>query len=611
MPSSKAQLNAIEHGAGPAMVLAGPGSGKTFVLTRRIGRLIETGRADPDQILVISFTRAAADEMRSRFLQSEDLKEDRMRASVTFGTFHAVFFGILKEVGHLSGANVLQDRDKKKMLRNLLKQFGDDQEQSPEALDALAAEISFIKNQQIDPESYEPYSRQKELFLPVFEAYEKTHLKQRLLDFDDMLCCTYRLLNERPDILEIRRRKWSYFLVDEFQDISRLQYKILRLLAAPKNNLFIVGDDDQSIYGFRGASPEIMLGFPTDYPNARIFRLEQNFRSGKRIVKAAKTVISENRARFPKEYQAVRRSEAPLDLREFQNQAHESLYLASEIQKRLKSEMPVNEIAILSRTNRGAAAFANRLAEFNLPYRISGKMPDLFEHWIAKDLFAYLNLSSGRQTRADFLRIMNRPERSLKREGLCDPQFSFRSAERFYADDKTALAQLRKLEADLALLAAFRPYAAVNYIRIGMHYEEFLRNYAKRQHINPEELIEILDEIHESARDCESLMDWFTHIEACRESLKKGQKKENDKENAVNLMTLHASKGLEFSEVFLVDLNEGILPHTRASLASEIEEERRLFYVGMTRAKDVLHLFSVKERNGKTLEASRFLRPLQ
>lgn len=604
MQVSNAQHQAITHGAGPAIVLAGPGSGKTLVITQRVRYLIEAYHVRPQEILVITFTKAAAQEMQSRF---QALSRQR---GVTFGTFHAVFFHILKYAYHYSAANILTEEKKYQILQRLLSESGLHFEDERETLSEIASEISVVKNEQIPLEHYYSKSCPEEVFRGFYRKYEEMHRREGLLDFDDMMTMTYELLTQRADILAAWQRHYRYILVDEFQDINLLQYAILRLLADPERNLFIVGDDDQSIYRFRGAKPEIMLNFPKDYPDAKQIVLDRNFRSVASVIRAAQLVIRENTKRFAKRAVHVRKGQGQIDIREFSGQEHESLYLIKKVQESLAGGIPPNEIAVLYRTNQGARPYAERLMEFNIPFEMRDALPNIYEHWIAKDLFAYLHLARERLDRAEFLQVMNRPKRYIARDAIDAKVISLETLRTYYEDKDWMLDRIDHLELDLRMLKDMAPYAAVNYIRYGMNYEEYLQEYAKARRMKPEELTDILDEIQDGCRPFKTVEAWYEHLTAYKERLLEQRGKKERDPDAITLATLHSAKGLEFQEVFLVDVNEGTIPHRKASMEADLEEERRLFYVGMTRAKDRLHLFYVRERYGKRVDPSVFLEPL-
>lgn len=604
MQVSNAQHQAITHGTGPAIVLAGPGSGKTLVITQRVRYLIEAYHIRPQEILVITFTKAAAREMQSRFQALSG------QGGVTFGTFHAVFFHILKYAYHYSAANILTEERKYQILQRLLSESGLHFEDEKETLLEIVSEISVVKNEQIPLEHYYSKSCPEEVFRVFYRKYEELHRREGLLDFDDMMTMTYELLTQRRDILAAWQRHYRYILVDEFQDINFLQYAILRLLANPERNLFIVGDDDQSIYRFRGAKPEIMLNFRKDYPDAKQIVLDRNFRSVAPVIRAAQLVICENTKRFAKRAVHVRKGQGMVDIREFSGQEHESLYLVKKVQESLADGTPPNEIAVLYRTNQGARPYAERLMEFNIPFEMRDALPNIYEHWIAKDLFAYLHLAREQLDRAEFLQVMNRPKRYIARDAIDAKVISLETLRTYYEDRDWMLDRIDRLELDLRMLKDMAPYAAINYIRYGMHYEEYLQEYAKARRMKPEELTDILDEIQDGCRPFKTVEAWYEHLTAYKERLLEQRGKKERDPDAITLATLHSAKGLEFQEVFLVDVNEGTVPHRKASMEADLEEERRLFYVGMTRAKDQLHLFYVRERYGKQVEPSSFLKPL-
>ncbi len=602
MQISKAQFRAIAHGDGPAMVLAGPGSGKTLVIINRIKYLIEKRNVKPEEILVITFTKAAAGEMRERFARLMGEK----RCRVTFGTFHAVFFQILKYAYHYTAANILRDDQRYQILTELADRQRLEYEDEKEFISGISGEISLVKNEQIPLEHYYSSSCSEEVFRQIYQGYQERLRRSGLIDFDDMLVYCYELLRERTDILAQWQRRFRYILVDEFQDINGLQYQILRLLARPEENLFIVGDDDQSIYRFRGAKPEIMRGFQKDYPRAETVLLDENFRCSGRIVEAAGLVIAENKNRFEKKIRCGNEPGEAVEIRRFAGQEQEANYLVKCIRNARERGYEYNDLAVLTRTNVGGRYAAEKLMEFQIPFRMRDVMPNLYDHWIARDLLAYIRLGMGIRERKDFLQVMNRPNRYISRVCVDEPQVSFERLRTWYEDKPWMVRRLDELEENLHRLSRMSPFAAVNYIRYGMEYESYLKEYAGYHRIKEEELREVADELQESAKNFKTHLQWFEHIEEYKRTLEE-KKNQPVEEDAVTLSTLHGAKGLEFSEVFILDVNEDTIPHRKAALEADIEEERRLFYVGMTRAKRRLHLFYLKERYGKRLEPSRFL----
>ena len=542
MDFNKAQMTALEHRDGPMMVLAGPGSGKTTVITHRIKRLLEAG-VDPSGILVITFTKAAAAEMKERFLRlarEEDEKrrkagkkddhlpkngwslhrpeksqqsaaEARQRAQgagnsleaagsrVSFGTFHSVFYHILKWAYRFPAGNVISGEEKRQYFKKFLNESGMEVEDEAEFISSIINEISYVKGERLDLKYYYSQNCPEEWFKKLYDGYDEMLEQTGKIDFDDMLVMCHELFTERKDILAAWQKKFKYILVDEFQDINLLQYHVVRMLALPENNLFIVGDDDQSIYRFRGAKPEIMLGFEKDFPGTKRVILGTNYRSTKEI-------------------------------------------------------------------------------------------------------------AAGSRKRSDFYRIMNRPNRYFSRDAFDTPTVSFDRLKSFYQDRDWMEDRICDLEADLRTMSRLKPVAAVNYIRKVIGYDDYLRSYAEFRRMKPEELFETADKLAESAAEFETFEEWKEHAARYEEELKKQSLEEiKEAKDRVTLSTMHSAKGLEYPVVFVVDVNEGIVPHHKAGLPADIEEERRLFYVALTRAKDRLHVAAVRERYHRKTDVSRFI----
>lgn len=606
MALSRTQLQAVSHGAGPCITLAGPGSGKTTVITQRVRYLIEKRGILPENILVITFTKAAAMEMRERF--------GRLMGGqylpVTFGTFHAVFFAMLKNAYHYTAANILREEQKVQYLKDIMRELRLEAPDGPEFISGLISEISSVKNDRISLEHYYSSNCPEEVFREVFRRYQGRLATERLLDFDDMLVYTYELLAQRKDIREGWQRRFPYILIDEFQDINQLQYDIVRLLAEPGNNLFIVGDDDQSIYRFRGARPEIMLNFRKDYPEAVMIKLEENYRSTENIIRGAGRIIANNTRRYPKAIHGVKGAGEKIEIHGFLTQAQENRYLVQKVKDHLAGGYQPEDIAVLFRTNTGARSLVSLFMEQRIPFRMKDLLPNIYEHWIAKDLLAYMRLAAGGRGRKDFLRIVNRPNRYIGREYLEQPEITFETLRSACGGKEWMEERVERLEFDLRLLGKMKPYAAVNFIRQGIGYDEYLQEYANYRQMKPEELLEVAGELQEAAKSFASLEEWENHIQEYGEVLKRQAKEQQKDTHAVAFTTLHGSKGLEFPIVFLADANEGNMPYRKAVLDTDIQEERRMFYVGMTRAKEHLHIYYAKEKNGKTLRPSRFVEEL-
>lgn len=605
---NKAQKQAVEHNKGPMMVLAGPGAGKTLVITYRTKTLIEKYGVEPGKILVITFTKAAAEEMKVRFQNIMDGKY----VPVRFGTFHAVFFSILKHAYHYTASNIIRESEKKRILLEIVENMELDIEDLNEFIQDMENEISLVKGEMLSLEHYFPMNCAKDIFQKVYTRYNQALQRRKLIDFDDMLVYCYELLTQRSDILKMWQQQFQYILIDEFQDINKVQYDIIRLLARPNNNLFIVGDDDQSIYRFRGAKPEIMLQFEEVYPSAKKVLLDVNYRSTACIVETASMVIAHNKTRFPKNIRTDNERGQEVAIREFEDLKQQNEKIIEKVREYQKQGMPLSQIAVLFRTNMQPRALIGKFMEYNIPFCVREQIPNIYEHWIAKDIIAYIKLAQGKRDRSLFLKVANRPKRYLSRQIFDTQEISFERLRLFFEDKKWMQERLEQFEDDLSALSHMTPYAAINYIRKAIGYDEFLEEYAQFRHIKVEELYEILDELSDLAKPFQNYKEWFENMEQYALELEKQVKKKKDvqQEDAVAFVTMHGSKGLEYDIVFIVDVNEGIIPHQKAVLEEDIEEERRMFYVAMTRAKKELYIYFAKERFSKEFTMSRFLAEL-
>jgi DNA helicase-2/ATP-dependent DNA helicase PcrA len=608
MQMNPSQQQAVLHKDGPMLVLAGPGSGKTLVITERTKHLIKEYLVPENQILVITFTKAAATEMKERFLAGIGDNQTK----VSFGTFHAVFFTILKSAYHFNASNIVRDEVRYQMLKEVIHRLELEYEDEKEFMSDLFSEISLVKGSQMELSNYYSIHCSDEVFRTIYTDYNNRLKKANLIDFDDMLLLCYQLFTERKDILAVWQNKFQYILIDEFQDINKVQFEIMRMLSSPRNNIFVVGDDDQSIYRFRGAKPEIMLQFPEFYPQCKKLVLNKNYRCSGNIVSSSNRLITHNQKRFPKEISAMKGGGRDISIHNFETLAEENQMLAQEILKLNQEGISLVKMAILVRTNMGSGALLHKLMEYNIPFRMRDSLPNIFEHWITNDLIAYIRIAMGRTERSLYLQIINRPKRYISRECFDTPEVDFEAVKDYYEDKNWMLERLDQLEYDLSILSRMSPYAAINYIRRGVGYEGFLKEYADQRKIKPEELLDILDELQESSREFKTVEEWFLYMEEYKQELKRqAMDNRNNKADSITIATMHSSKGLEFDVVFIVDANEGITPHKKAVLDADLEEERRLFYVAMTRSKDYLYILSAKERYNKVMKYSRFIDELR
>ena len=614
MKLNRGQDEAIKHGNGPCMVLAPPGSGKTLIVTERTRYLIEESEVRPDQILVITFTRYAAREMKERF--------ERLTAGknypVTFGTFHSIFYGILKCAYGIGANNLMSEKESSVLLQEVLDQT--DIESTPEVEDEeelvreLLREVGMVKNGLYHLKDFHSKYLTQDEFAEVFRSYEHQKKELKKFDFDDMLVQCYALFRKKPEILQGWQKRFQYILIDEFQDINRVQYEVIRMLAAPRYNLFVVGDDDQSIYGFRGAKPELMLYMKQEFPALRTISLTVNYRSTEFITGAAARVILHNDTRFYKRVQSFRGRGQNVHVQEVLDEQEEAQYVTEEIQKKLDQGIEPGEIAVLFRTAVQARMISEILSEHRIPFEMRDYVTNFYKHFIVKDMMAYLQLAAGKRDRSLFLTICNRPLRYLARNSMENRQVNFEDLRKFYCDKDWMLDIIDQFDVDVRMMKNMAPYAAIQYIRKKIGYDDFLKEYAEKHQIPWKQLMDVMAELEERSKNFKSYDEWEIHIAKYTQELEEQQAKarkiKGERENKVQLMTIHSAKGLEFEDVFVIHANEGEIPHQKAEKKDEIEEERRLFYVALTRAKNNLCISYITQKNGNSIKPSRFVEEL-
>ncbi|MCI5589845.1 MAG: ATP-dependent helicase [Coprococcus comes] len=614
MKLNRGQDEAIKHGNGPCMVLAPPGSGKTFIVTERTRYLIEESGVRPDQILVITFTRYAAREMKERF--------ERLTAGknypVTFGTFHSIFYGILKCAYGIGANNLMSEKESSVLLQEVLDQT--DIESTPEVEDEeelvreLLREVGMVKNGLCHLKDFHSKYLTQDEFAEVFRSYEHQKKELKKFDFDDMLVQCYALFRKKPEILQGWQKRFQYILIDEFQDINRVQYEVIRMLAAPRYNLFVVGDDDQSIYGFRGAKPELMLYMKQEFPSLRTISLTVNYRSTEFITGAAARVILHNDTRFYKRVQSFRGRGQNVHVQEVLDEQEEAQYVTEEIQKKLDQGIKPGEIAVLFRAAVQARMISEILSEHRIPFEMRDYVTNFYRHFIVKDMMAYLQLAAGKRDRSLFLTICNRPLRYLARNSMENRQVNFEDLRKFYCDKDWMLDIIDQFDVDVRMMKNMAPYAAIQYIRKKIGYDDFLKEYAEKHQISWKQLMDVMAELEERSKNFKSYDEWEIHIAKYTQELEEQQAKarkiKGERENKVQLMTIHSAKGLEFEDVFVIHANEGEIPHQKAEKKDEIEEERRLFYVALTRAKNNLCISYITQKNGNSIKPSRFVEEL-
>ena len=602
---NKAQRSAVTRGEGPLLLLAGPGSGKTFTILQRVFFLLEQG-VSPGRILVVTFTREAQISLKRRFQRecSENLP-------VNIGTFHSVFYYLLRESGAVSpNITFFQEQEKNKLLHQIIKK--NMQKAGGQEAAAVLSAFGYYKNtlnwEEAAKRAPEKY---REALPSLFRQFQEAAEKLGKMDYDDILYLCKEVLERNENIRRVWQRRFSHILIDEFQDVNPVQYEVLKLLAAPPFSIMAVGDDDQSVYGFRGSEPECLKRFKQEF-QAEVLLLNQNYRSLKNIVEASGLVIREGKNRFEKKLFTGRREkeEGEVLLKGFSDREEEWNYLTGRLeglQERAQRE-DIGETAVLFRTNASMNRFAAILKNRGIAFEKKGQESRLYEHFIVQDILAYLRLAEGEKSEECLLRILNKPSRGLDRE--------------LTREMKNSPAML-KLQKNLETMRNFSPKLAVTYICKANGYEEWLYQEAKGKEAGNREGIweewqEILDWLKWDAAGYRNTDEWIRHLQESQ--LKEGKKpyletetEENSlkkKEAIIQLMTVDVAKGLEFESVFLPDCYEVNYLHGRVPEEKEVEEERRLFYVAMTRAKKSLELLYLTGTEKSPRQLSRFLNPL-
>ena len=504
LPNLKQRLDetqqiAVTHGEGPLLITAGPGSGKTTVITHHIKHLIDHQGVSPKEILVITFTKSAATEMKERFLRLMNQRN----TEVVFGTFHAFFYQILRQSGGFDHNSILKDKEKLVILRDILKakklHFYDNT-----FLEDLLGEISQAKNKNNIME-YESSSVEKEMFQDIYREYQRRKSSLHKIDFDDMVIHCHELLQKDENVLRKWQERFRYILIDEFQDINHLQYEIVKMLAAKHHNIFAVGDEDQSIYSFRGANPKICFEYLKDFPDAEQIFLTTNYRCDKEIVEASKRLISNNKERFEKEIRAakdsntddnhteensvIRKNINAVEIKQFRYEQESYEEMAQTLKKYEKGGR-LSDCVVLFRTNMISPLFIQELKKHRIPYRMKSNCKDWKENPVVKDILAYLDLARGNLHRKNFYRIMNKPVRYISRDMISEEGKTWQGLEENAKGHLSVLEQIRKLRQDLDYIRRLPVFAALGYIRRGIGYEKWLREQGGRV---SQEGIEILE----------------------------------------------------------------------------------------------------------------------
>ncbi len=595
------QQQAVQHLRGPLQVIAGPGSGKTRVITARTAALIAAG-VNPHAILVLTFTRAAANEMKERLPNLAII--GRQARAVTMCTFHSLCYKLLEAYQGRSPAVVSQGQQRRWIQESLRRQQED---AHPDQVEELLHTISYNKNHNID---FSAVRHQRTLLARVWGDYEAAKEAARMLDYDDLLLDTYRLLREKPQLLRSLRRRWQYIMVDEFQDTNLVQYELLKLLAAPANNLCVVGDIDQAIYAWRAAEPRLLLQFQRDFPDSPQVQLTSNYRSTPPIIELAKRLIVHNKLRHPTAMQAVRQGNIAPRLFRPSDEWAEAKAVLSMLKQCQTNKIPLEEMAILYRVNSQARPLVSLLMEANIPFSLREKGLLDLDHWVIREVHAFLRLLVDPTDTTSFLQVGRRQlrlqeeasdylYRLIRRSGgQITPWDAYQQLPREYAD----ISRLKQLQRHLATARTLLPSSALKYYLENMGFGSYLEWAATHHGYPVDHYCNLCDDLLPDLRRFTSVRAYLHHIDRMLQALQ-----QETAGGGVNLMTLHRAKGLEFEAVWIIGIVKGLLPHSLSQTADEIEEERRLLYVGCTRAKDYLHLLAPRSYRGEEAEESPFL----
>lgn len=598
------QRAAVEHLEGPLLVIAGAGSGKTRIVTFRIARLVDFG-VPPSEILAVTFTNKAAEEMRERVRKLAN-------AFILTCTFHSLCARILREsissLGYTSDFVIYDEEDAEKLLKGCFIELGIKEEKG--VLKETRTEISRHKNnlEEAGPED------------PIYQLYQKKLKEYNALDFDDLLFLTVKLFQEHPEVLTSFQKRWSFILIDEYQDTNAAQYKIMKLLAAVHNNLFAVGDPDQSIYSWRGANIRNILCFEDDFPGAKVISLEQNYRSRNNILQAANALIEHNTSRHEKNLWSERGEGSLIGFFIAQDEREETRFVIRRLRHHLKQDLlPLKECVIFYRTNFQSRLYEDVLLREKIPYKIIGGL-SFYHRREIKDILSFLRIALGGSDFLSFSRTVNLPKRGFGEATLGklkafaeEHQLTiFNAAQEAVAGayrlpPKQQQGMRDYVEAILSLRGMIERKEplpeiishAIERTRYLAYLKEDPESYEERRG----NLAELVTKATESQLEEGTVATFLEEL-----SLKSSAEEQGEEEDRIRLMTLHNSKGLEFSCVFMVGMEEDLLPHINSKGSSEsLEEERRLCYVGMTRAKEFLYLSAARSRF--LWGTSRFMRP--
>lgn len=614
------QKEAVLHKDGPAIILAVPGAGKTTVLISRTANLILNHNVSPENILSITFSKASAHDMKDRF---NTMFGESLGRRTKFSTIHSFAFFLIRDYSreHDLNFNLIEGSNsgvsKIKIIKDIYRQVNDAY-LSDDKLEELLNTVGFVKNMMISSSDFSDHDDfQIKNFRKIYEMYEDYKKQNNFLDFDDLLTKSYEILSEHSEVLDRYKQRYLYVQVDEGQDTSKIQNEIIRLLSSENNNLLIVADDDQSIYGFRGAYPEELLVFENRYKDAKIFFMEENYRSTKNIVSVCNSFISQNKKRYKKNLFTQNEVLNPVVITKLKHQEDQYQFILDDI----KESQNLDEVAILFRNNLSAISIIDFLDRSDISVYMKDTKLHFFKHWVVQDIVAFLRVAMDDSDIKSFEKIYYKMNAYISKvainfikeqtgdSSLFDKLIAFPVFQQFQKD------KLKKLQFKFKTILKKRPLEAIEFIEQDLDYKKYLQDNYKNFGSSFESVNTILFHLKSIASGTNSIHEFIEKLSQLRVIIENA--KDNKGSNAVTLSTIHSAKGLEFDNVYMVDLIEGDFP-SLSSLESAmkgdekpLEEERRLFYVGMSRARKNLNLLCFNDRNNERVFYSSFIDELE
>ena len=606
------QLEAVKTTDGPILILAGPGSGKTRVITYKIAYLLEENKAKPWEILAITFTNKAAKEMKMRL---ENLIEEDIK-SMQISTFHSFGLRIIKENHEFFNLNknftILDETDSISVIKKIVKEMNLDEKQYNAR--SIKHKISSAKNELIDSKKYKMYARTliDENIAKVYEKYQEKLLRSSTVDFDDLLMLPIELFKKNKEALEHYQNKYKYVFIDEYQDTNEAQYLLSKMISEKRNNICVVGDECQSIYSWRGANFKNILNFEKDYENAKVILLEQNYRSTKRIIEAANSVIKHNKEKKDKHLWTDNSEGTKIKYMRCYDEKDEVLNIINQIKHFKEEGIPYKEMVVLYRTNAQSQSIERGFLENTIPYKVVGSYA-YFNRKEIKDLVAYLRLINNKDDDVSLLRAINAPKRGIGAKTIEKLEAQANENNKSLFDSIESGKELAFKNLILDINEKMKDKSFVEFIELVLDETGLRSEYELEKTVENEAKLENLEEFKSIAKNFEDYNPGATLEEFLIEiSLISDVKETKDDDEVVTLMTMHAVKGLEFDVVFVTGLEEGLFPHSNSMHdEAELEEERRIFYVAITRAKKVLYLTNARSRmlfgNVQCNQPSRFI----